>query len=737
MAESIRLPEARDLPIDIYLRLSDARRESQFEDREPTLRARIESMGRVVGKVITENDFDPETGKPKPATAWKTRNVRTPSGMVVRMVIRPGFRELLDRATHGISGGFIAEDIDRFCRQPRDLEDLIDVCRERKASALSLSGSLHLTDGGTTGEITMARGMVAHAWASSEDTARRVRDAAETRARKGLLKGSIRRFGFEDDGRTIRADEAAEMQAAAGKVLSLVPERGKNGKIKLASLRGPRSLSGIVRDLNRRKVPTVRGGRWTVGALNGILRNPANAGIATYKGEIVMLDAWPGIFTAAQHEALAAVLSDEGRRTNTGRTPVYLLSGGGFTCDLCGGRISSAGAMEGESRTYGCRGCLRLSIKGEPADMLAEMVMRRYLEQHHELERPTRVTVLADNDEKIGQLEDQADEILVDKSRPRAERMAEVAELERQIRILKAAPAVVYRPGRAEGIIPAAWDTLDRYRKREIIGELFHLTLLPAPKPGRTTFDPARIRFAMVDGTPEQDAWLAACVAEAGADLAARLAIPRGPRGPQARHEISCLNCGKQVLAGNSRAKFCDQRCRYAYRRDHPAEPWERDKQRTCEVCGETFLAAKSTARYCPAPKDCTTRAYRKRYEDRKAAGLVATEAKVYRRQCVMCRETFDTSKPGAKYCGDRCRTAGVRARRQAGLTVPSPARGKRLIHQRTCEVCGAGFMSAKPDGRFCSDNCRAKAHYQANRTAILAQRARVWSERKAARLSS
>ena len=238
-------------------------------------------------------------------------------------------------------------------------------------------------------------------------------------------------------------------------------------------------------------------------------------------------------------------------------------------------------------------------------------------------------------------------------------------------------------------------------------------------------------------GPPEQDAWLAACVAEAGADLAARLAIPRGPRGPQARHEISCLNCGRQVMAGNSRAKFCDQRCRYAYRRDHPAEPWERDKQRTCEVCGETFLAAKSTARYCPGPKDCATRAYRKRYEDRKAAGLAATEAKVYRRKCVMCRETFDTSKPGAKYCGDRCRTAAVRARRQAGLTVPSPARGKRLIHQRTCEVCGGGFMSAKPDGRFCSDNCRAKAHYQANRTAILAQRARVWSERKTARLSS
>jgi site-specific DNA recombinase len=71
-----------------------------------------------------------------------------------------------------------AEDLDRACCDPRDLEDLIDTCEVCRASARSLSGSLTLTRGGTDTEITTARLMVTVKNAESWDkNAARVRKA--------------------------------------------------------------------------------------------------------------------------------------------------------------------------------------------------------------------------------------------------------------------------------------------------------------------------------------------------------------------------------------------------------------------------------------------------------------------------------------------------------------------------------------------------------------------------------
>ena len=346
---------------------------------------------------------------------------------------------------------------------------------------------------------------------------------------------------------------------------------------------------------------------------------------------------------------------------------------------------------KGESHAYGCRTCYRNVIQSGPADVLVELIMRHYLERHRELElkRPTRKPVTVDHTREIEDLEDQADEIMADRSKPRNQRQAEATEIDRQIKILEGAPPVVQVPGRAADITPAEWGALDRPGKREILAELFRIVLLPGV-PGRVPFDPSRIQVTLIDGSDEQAAWLAQCAKLAAGQAPVK---PRKPRGPQARQEVHCLNCGKRIMAANSRRKFCDAACRYAYRRAHPVsgdEQWERGTKRTCEICGEPFLAAKSTARYCPPPKDCTTRAYRQRYEDRKAAGEVATEAKVYVKQCIMCREDFETSKPNAKYCGDPCRRAGVKARRDAGIPVTQPGSSKRK-YPRECEQCGAG----------------------------------------------
>src|SRR5258708_36496986 len=145
-----KLPPAR---ADIYLRLSDFRDDDDFGGREAKLRQEAARVGWDVSRVVVENDLVRNgNGRARPASAFKRKRIVTPSGRTELRTIRPGFRSVLDDLMAGRVSAVLAEDLDRAARDPRDLEDLIDACAERGASARSLSGSLMLTDGGTDGE---------------------------------------------------------------------------------------------------------------------------------------------------------------------------------------------------------------------------------------------------------------------------------------------------------------------------------------------------------------------------------------------------------------------------------------------------------------------------------------------------------------------------------------------------------------------------------------------------------
>ncbi len=87
----------------------------------------------------------------------------------------------------GPADGLIAADLDRTARDPRDLEDLIDVVESKvpRIPVESVSGSLKLAN---DADITMARVMVAVANKSSRDTSRRV---SRTRLRQAARAGSV------------------------------------------------------------------------------------------------------------------------------------------------------------------------------------------------------------------------------------------------------------------------------------------------------------------------------------------------------------------------------------------------------------------------------------------------------------------------------------------------------------------------------------------------------------------
>ncbi|WP_083219756.1 recombinase family protein [Leifsonia xyli] len=173
----------------VYVRISDDPEglERGVDRQEEDFRAVAAAEGLEVVAVFREND----------TSAFKQRTIVLPSGEKVRRVIRPKFRAMLQLMANDGGDVLIAYDLDRAVRDPRDLEDLIDVRTLHGFRVRSVTGSLRLD---ADADVAMARVMVAMAHKSSADTARRVARAAKARAEAGGWNGGLPPFGYAPTG---------------------------------------------------------------------------------------------------------------------------------------------------------------------------------------------------------------------------------------------------------------------------------------------------------------------------------------------------------------------------------------------------------------------------------------------------------------------------------------------------------------------------------------------------------
>jgi len=498
---------------DLYLRLSDARLEEALDGREAKLRARAGELGWAVNEVIIENDLMPGNGDGtlRPASAWKRKKITTPSGRVELRTVRPGFRRVLDNLMAGRSRAVLAEDLDRVLRQPRDGEDLIDAVEMTGATCKSLSGSLTLTEGGTNDERYIARIMAATASKSSADTSRRVAAARERLAGKSY-GGGRRPFGYRPDPGApkyrktliVVPAEAAVIEAAAGDIL--------DRKI---------SLKAIARDLRERGEPTVTGTRWSAETLRAVLLKPAVAGLAvagerdagTGRRLQVLKDApWEPILERDRWERLRDVLTDPGRRTNTGNgnEPRWLVSGFAV-CGVCGGRTRVAGGRNRAAAYIGA-GCCHVRrtaravddyIAGEVTGRLSEpdaVGLLRPAPRPGIDARRLRAEARKLRGRKTAQMRlhaagDIDDADLAAGMRAIRDRLAAI---ESQLAASdEADPLAEFRDGRPAG---AVWAELGIARRRAVVQTLIGAVVIkPAGRRGQG-FDPATVFYVWAEG---------------------------------------------------------------------------------------------------------------------------------------------------------------------------------------------------------------------------------------------
>lgn len=349
----------------LLVRISDDREaeEKGVARQERDCRKHAALLGWGVGEVIVEND----------TSAFKRRNVVLPDGTKALRVVRPGFRRVLDLLATGGADGFIAYDLDRTCRDPRDLEDLIDVVEARHIPVSSFTGSLRLAN---DADVTMARVMVAIANKSSRDTSRRVKRAQEDLAEAGKPAGGGRRaYGYERDGMTVRETEAEVIRQMAERVISKHTIDCPKDCTEHAW-----TLYRIADDLNARGIKPSYANRFAGRTISTILRGPRIAGLRQFRGEIIGPAAWPGIIDRATWDQLQQLLGAPGTGTST--TLIRWLTGS-LKCSMCG--YAMVGWSSGESAIYWCasadphQGCGRISVKAARAEAEIERQLLIYL----------------------------------------------------------------------------------------------------------------------------------------------------------------------------------------------------------------------------------------------------------------------------------------------------------------------------------------------------------------------
>jgi site-specific DNA recombinase len=430
--------------------------------------------------VIVEND----------TSAFLRRKVTVPGHeRPLLRTVRPGFRRALDMLWRGDADGLIAVDLDRACRDPRDLEDLIDVVESRtpRIPVTSVSGSLRLE---TDADIAMARVMVAIGNKSSRDTARRVASEREKMAGRGAWGGGPRPFGFEADGVTIRPDEAEILVKAADALLSGV------------------TLRYIVLELRARAVPTAHGGKWIAKTLSETIRRPRTAGLMVHRGEVVGKAPWSAILPEETWRAVCAILTDPERRVSPGNVPRWLGSKI-YLCGKCGdGATMIVSAVRARGGQYRCADYVHNARAAGPLDEYVSRAITSRLARADAIDLLVRPAAEAGGIEGLHKEAETLRELLDEQARLHARRLIDArqlavgsAELRARLSAIESRLSQDAALDPLEGIAgkPDAariWEGLDLGRRRAILRSLLKVTVNSTHtgrQPDGSYFDPKAI----------------------------------------------------------------------------------------------------------------------------------------------------------------------------------------------------------------------------------------------------
>jgi len=395
---------------------------------------------------------------------------------------RPAYTRMVADIAAGKICGVVAWDLDRLHRRPVELETFIDLADKHGLSLATVGGDADLsTDGGRL--FARIKGAVSRA--EIERKSARQKRAGLQRATMGKAVSSVRPFGFAADNVSHDEREAEVLRRA------------------YAEFNSGATLASIAREWNTAGILTNRGNQWRGHTMRQVLRNPRNAGIRSYKGEVVGAASWAPIVDETTYRTAQARLSDPTRRMGAHSGHVDSLLSGIALCGVCGdGTTMRAGGRSKGDRVYKCNRLPHLSRSRPRVDALVEGVIVGVLSRDadrlaHDETRPDYAALQAEVADYRSRLDlaasDMADDVIT---------RAQFHTLTERLRArLSAAETKMIHTDRAallDGVTgfdaAATWAALPLHRKRALIDLLAVVTINRGPKGSHFDYGSVEVR---------------------------------------------------------------------------------------------------------------------------------------------------------------------------------------------------------------------------------------------------
>jgi DNA invertase Pin-like site-specific DNA recombinase len=409
---------------------------------------------------------------------------------------RPGFEALLDAIKAGDVNAVVAWSPMRLIRNPRILEDFIDLLDAHRVEVATHMAGLY--DVSTSGGRLVARVVGATAKHESEEKSERLRLKMAQKRDAGEWLGGSRPYGYEKDGVTPNPAEAAIVVEMVSRIAA------------------GETLTGITVDLNARGVRTATGKRWSPANVRRTVLRPRYIGHAEHQGEDIGAAGWPALVDEATwRRAVHVFNSPERRRRRTARR--YLLSGGVLLCGKCGTAMIAkphhypTGSVSG----YSCPpksnpkrglpgGCQGVSILAEEVEeMISDQVFRKVESAAFAKALRRRSGVDRSAIKSINAIEAERDELAAaygagaismrEYKIARAAQDARLAAAEAQTLTDQTFSAVGRYAGRP-GLLRAEWPAMTLDRKQSIVRSVIESVVIEPAKRGANSFDPSRVQ---------------------------------------------------------------------------------------------------------------------------------------------------------------------------------------------------------------------------------------------------
>ncbi|ROP40703.1 recombinase family protein [Saccharothrix texasensis] len=470
------IPERGEVQGGVYLRISEDREgdelgiDRHFEDLLSLFKARAWALDRR--HVFIDNDL----------SAAGKRD-------------RPNFLRMLGVIGQGELKVITAWMLDRFLRDRPDQLRLYELCEEREMLLSFARGSD--IDMATPAGQMVADILAAVARGEIKVKGDRQRRAQEQAAQQGRRVGGRRPFGYDASGMVIEPQEAEAVRRAYSDLLAGVPLGQIAREWNAAGLR-----SGQTRWRDGPKGKRGEPSEWSHDTVRLVLRNPRNAGLRRYKGEIVAAARWPAIVGEEVWQAADALLGDPGRRSGgAGRAGQRMLTGVAL-CGVCGATVHS-GRGEAARRGYPVYRCSQstghvVRQLGPVDEYVSAFAVAR-------LSRPDAADLLTTRTgPDVTELRDEANALrarldalaveFADGSLTQSQLRAATERLRTRLKdtesqLADAGRASLLGPLLAAEDVAAAWEALDDHRRRAIVDAIMYVVVFPVGR-GRRNFDP-------------------------------------------------------------------------------------------------------------------------------------------------------------------------------------------------------------------------------------------------------